>query len=58
MLFRLGELFCGPGGIACGAMNASSADGKYKVEHAWANDYDEDTCKTYIKNISYFTDKV
>ena len=24
-VFKLGELFCGPGGIACGAMNAKSA---------------------------------
>lgn len=50
-VFKLGELFCGPGGIACGAMNAKSADGTYRVEHAWANDYDADTCETYRKNI-------
>ena len=50
-MFKLGELFCGPGGIACGAMRAKSADGKFAIEHAWANDYDEDTCKTYIRNI-------
>ena len=50
-VFKLGELFCGPGGIACGAMRAKSADGKLTIEHAWANDYDEDTCKTYIRNI-------
>ena len=50
-VFRLGELFCGPGGIACGAMKAQSADGALKVMHAWANDYDADTCRTYIKNI-------
>lgn len=50
-IFRLGELFCGPGGIACGALKSKSNDGKYKIEHAWANDYDMDTCKTYIKNI-------
>ena len=49
--FRLGELFCGPGGLACGAMKSVSDDGLYSVKHAWANDYDEDTCKTYIKNI-------
>lgn len=49
--FKLGELFCGPGGIAYGAINAHSDDGKYKVEHAWANDYDPDTCETYRKNI-------
>lgn len=49
--FKLGELFCGPGGIACGAMKATSLDGKYNIAHAWANDYDYDTCQTYIKNI-------
>lgn len=51
MDFRLGELFCGPGGIALGALNSKSADNKYGVSHAWANDYDADTCETYIKNI-------
>ncbi len=50
-VFRLGELFCGPGGIACGALRAKSDDGKYSVEHVWANDYDPDTCETYRTNI-------
>lgn len=50
-VFRLGELFCGPGGLACGALRSKSADGKYSISHAWANDYDEDTCMTYRKNI-------
>lgn len=50
-VFKLGELFCGPGGIACGAMRAKSNDGKLSIEHAWANDYDEDSCETYKKNI-------
>lgn len=49
--FKLGELFCGPGGLACGAMRSKSNDGIYRIEHVWANDYDGDTCKTYIKNI-------
>ena len=49
--FRLGELFCGPGGIACGAMHASSADGKWRITHTWANDFDPDTCETYRNNI-------
>ena len=49
--FKLGELFCGPGGLACGALKAHSDDGQYRVVHAWANDYDEDTCMTYRKNI-------
>lgn len=49
--FKLGELFCGPGGIACGALRSKSADGKFSVEHTWANDYDADTCETYRANI-------
>ena len=54
MKFRLGELFCGPGGIAWGAITATPAlnEGKeYSIEHAWANDYDYDTCCTYSHNI-------
>ena len=51
--FRLGELFCGPGGIALGAKNAKvqtdSVD--YSITHAWATDYDKDTCETYRTNI-------
>ena len=49
--FKLGELFCGPGGLACGALMAHSNDGKYSIAHAWSNDYDADTCQTYINNI-------
>ncbi len=51
MIFRLGELFCGPGGLACGALRSKSADGQHGLVHAWANDYDPDTCATYRKNI-------
>ena len=51
MIFKLGELFCGPGGLAFGALVARSHDGKSKVQHAWANDFDTDTCETYRKNI-------
>ena len=49
--FRLGELFCGPGGLAHGALIAKSIDERYKIVHQWANDYDKDTCDTYTKNI-------
>lgn len=49
--FKLGELFCGPGGIACGAHSAHSNDNRFGIVHAWASDYDPDTCKTYAKNI-------
>ncbi len=49
--FRLGELFCGPGGIGWGATHAEIPGGEYTIEHVWANDYDEDTCNTYRNNI-------
>lgn len=49
--FRLGELFCGPGGLALGATTAEIEDLDYKIIHKWANDYDRDTCNTYIRNI-------
>ena len=48
-IFTLGELFCGPGGLAWGAMNANVPG--CKIIHAWANDYDKDTCNTYTRNI-------
>ena len=47
--FRLGELFCGPGGLAWGAINADVPG--MKIVHKWANDFDSDTCKTYTRNI-------
>ena len=50
-VFRLGELFCGPGGLALGATTATISNPEYKIIHAWANDYDESTCQTYRKNI-------
>lgn len=50
-VFRLGELYCGPGGLAYGALQAKSTDGSLSVEHQWASDYDHDTCLTYIRNI-------
>jgi len=53
MKFRLAELFCGPGGLACGALAASVRRGKevFEVEPVWANDIDPDTCETYAMNI-------
>lgn len=47
--FRLGELFCGPGGLAWGALHAEVPG--FKIVHQWANDYDESTCNTYKRNI-------
>lgn len=50
MKYRLGELFCGPGGLALGAKTADIGNGD-QIIHAWANDFDKDTCETYIHNI-------
>lgn len=50
-MFRLGELFSGPGGLACGAMRADIGNDDYRIVHAWANDFDEATCQTYRHNI-------
>jgi len=49
--FRLGELFCGPGGLAYGALHAVIEDPSFRIIHQWANDYDNSTCKTYVRNI-------
>lgn len=51
-LFRLGELFSGPGGLAWGATHAAISDPDYKIVHTWANDFDESTCETYRRNIA------
>lgn len=53
-VFRKGELFNGPGGLAWGAKQALVIDGQgeeYRVEHAWSNDYSEPACETYRRNI-------
>ncbi|MBC6399899.1 MAG: DNA cytosine methyltransferase [Ekhidna sp.] len=54
MNFRLGELFCGPGGLGLGATQAAFTHNneKFSVTHEWASDYDKDTCETYRHNIA------
>jgi len=52
--FKLAELFCGPGGLSLGLISAKvkNKEGKeYKITPLWANDIDEDSCKTYAHNI-------
>lgn len=53
MRYRLGELFCGPGGLALGAKKAKlQVDGEtFQIEHAWATDADESACATFRHNI-------
>lgn len=52
-VYKLGELFCGPGGLALGAKNAKIKKNNQTVliEHSWAVDYDKDACDTYRNNI-------
>lgn len=49
--FKLGELFCGPGGLAMGAQMAHIDNDKFRIIHQWATDYDKNTCETYVRNI-------
>ena len=52
--YKLGELFSGPGGIGLAAKNARIIEGHrvHNISHAWATDYDKDTCETYTTNIA------
>lgn len=51
MIFRLGELFCGAGGMALGAISARIDNPDFRIVHSWANDIDPDACSTYVRNI-------
>jgi DNA (cytosine-5)-methyltransferase 1 len=53
IVFKLAEMFCGPGGLAWGAKSAVVSTNKAValVEPLWANDIDADTCRTYARNI-------
>ena len=44
--FKLAEFFSGPGGMGYGA-GLSKIKGN-SIEHAWASDYDKDSCDTLI----------
>lgn len=52
-VFRIAELFSGPGGLAFGAVNTkiSSSGSSYALQSVWSNDIDIDACKTYARNI-------
>ena len=51
--FGLGEMYCGPGGLAVGATRSTiSKQGKrIGFRHVFATDYDRDTCDTYDLNM-------
>lgn len=52
--FKYGELFSGPGGLALGASRAmvQKDSSEYRITHAWAVDYDHDSCETFRRNIT------
>lgn len=50
-VYRMAELFCGPGGLGLGAMKASEKFSDQKILPSWANDIHEETCETYAHNI-------
>lgn len=52
--YRIGELFCGAGGLAVGARAATFADAQgnaYGCRSVWANDISHWACETYRHNI-------
>lgn len=51
--FTIGEMYCGPGGIGMAAKLATlnKLNKNYSFRHAWATDYDPDTCQTYKNNV-------
>ncbi len=54
--YRLGELFCGAGGMAFGAHIATLK--KHGYHHVWANDMDKDACDTLRHNVPIDPDYV
>ena len=55
----IGELFCGPGGSGLGASMSTYEDETHvtRMKHLWALDSDNDSCKTYKRNISLYQEK-
>ena len=56
MNFKLGELFCGPGGMALGAKLAAEEyqkqyGGDLSIEHVWGVDKDPQAIQTYRQNL-------
>lgn len=52
-VFTVGEMYSGPGGIGVALSRAQfhSQGFDLSFEHAWATDYDPDTCRTYKNNL-------
>lgn len=59
-IFKVGELYSGPGGVGMGAAQAEviAGDTVYRTAPAWANDYDKDSCETWTRNVlGYYREK-
>ena len=52
-IFRVGELYSGPGGVGAGAALAEVVvkGVRYRTEPVWVNDYDMDSCRTWEANV-------
>jgi DNA (cytosine-5)-methyltransferase 1 len=53
VIFNVGELYSGPGGIGLGAAQAlvQTRDLIYRTQPVWTNDYCADSCATWEKNV-------
>jgi len=49
----IGEMYCGPGGIAIAANNSKvqKKGTSLRFKHVWATDYDSDACQTFAMNM-------
>jgi len=54
IVFKMGEIFSGPGGLALGASLAEAESDNYnmRIQHVWAIDNDKDSCRTFEYNLS------
>lgn len=53
-IFSLGELFCGPGGMAIAAKLTAPEQGpagEYSIQHAWGVDFSEPAIETFRANL-------
>ena len=60
-VFRLGELFCGPGGMAIAAAQTQGINYRNKhveISHVWGVDRDEFAIQTFKKNLSKHSPEV
>ena len=54
MRFKLGELFCGPGGMAIAAHTTEPVrgpNGEYSIEHTWGVDFSKPAIDTFKANL-------